>query len=90
MIDTYIDRLALMVRESTEKRLREICATHPELLEQREDVVLRKQETPGNPMETRYLITLSGEEIAKFSVCIESSGLSFKICVSDVGYCSRK
>lgn len=90
MIDTYIDRLALMVRESTEQRLQEICTTYPELLEQRENVVMRQQETLGNPMETRYIITLNGEEIAKFSVCIESSGLSFKISVSDVEYCARK
>ena len=84
MIDT------LMLREITEQRFQEICATYPELLEQRENVVVWQQETPGNPMETRHLITLNGEEIAKFSVSIESSGLSFKISVSDVEYCSRK
>lgn len=85
-----MDDLSLMMRNITEQRLQEICTIFPELLEQKENVVLFEQETPGNPWETRYLITLDGDEVAKFSVQIKMDNMAFKVSVSDVQYSSRK
>lgn len=71
-----------MIRDVTNQRFQEICATKPELLENREDVTVWEQECFGNPREKRYIFELNKKEIARFSVFTKLEATKFTVTAS--------
>ncbi len=88
MVDTFVDKLSLILISEVNKRLSEICEKLPELLKNRENVTLWEQDVEtGMGICKKYSVEYCGEEKARFCVGLSRDGRgSLQIRASDIVY----
>lgn len=88
MIDTFVDKLSLMLISEVNKRLSEICEKLPKLLTNRDSVTLWEQDVEtGMEICKKYSVEYCGEEKACFCVgLLRDNNDNLQIKASDVVY----
>lgn len=88
MINTFVDKLSLMLTSEVDKRISEICEKLPELLANRGNVTLWEQDVEtGMEICKKYSVEYCGEEKACFCVgLLRDDKGNLQIKASDVIY----